>query len=441
MNDSSKSGLRARIINGTFWNLIATVSGQGSTFVIGIMIARILQLKQYGEYTIILSTLLSLAGIVQLSIGQTVTKYVSEYRSVDIHKVGRILSLCLSVSVLSAALGAIILITLAHLISTYVLKSPHLYSALIMGSGFLFFSVINGYQMGALAGLEGYRSLAKAGIASAVVTMIFVTAGAFFYDLEGAVIGLSLSAILRFVFHFIWLRLEIFKHGISLIYFKWKSEIRILLHFAIPAAAAGFYSIPAIWLANSMLVRQINGYEQMALFGAAFSIRTFVLFIPNVFNTVGLSILNHLKGNNHSGQYRRVFKLNVLVILAMTTTAAAIVGVFGELGLGMFGHKFTAGLSVLWVLLVATIPESLLIGLSQYLQSQEKIWLTLFSINIPRETLLVILAYFLIPKFGALGLAYTYLIIHSVALIIMSAMLFLKFRHDSSYNVKSVIIH
>lgn len=440
MNNSSKSGLRARIINGTFWNLIATVSGQGSTFVIGIIIARMLQLKQYGEYTIILSTLLSLAGIVQLSIGQTVTKYVSEYRSADIHKVGRILSLCLSASILSAGLGTIILIAFAHVISTYVLKAPHLYSALIMGSGFLFFSVINGYQMGALAGLEGYKSLAKAGIVSAIVTIIFVTAGAFFYELEGAVIGLSLSAIMRFILHFIWLHLEITQHKISLVYFKWKSESKILLHFALPAAAAGFYSIPAIWLANSLLVRQINGYEQMALFGAAFSIRTFVLFIPNVFNTVGLSILNHLKGNNESGQYQRVFKLNVLVILAMTTTAAAIVAGFGELGLGMFGHKFTAGLTILWVLLGATIPESLLIGLSQYLQSQEKIWLTLFSINIPRETLLVIVAFFLIPEFGALGLAYSYLIVHSVALIIMCALLFSKFRHASSFNNKSVII-
>jgi O-antigen/teichoic acid export membrane protein len=431
LKGSHENSLRSRIINGTFWNLIATVSGQGSTFVIGIIIARILQLKQYGEYAIILSTLLSLAGIVQLSIGQTVTKYVAEFRSADIDKVGRILSLCLSVSVLTACLGAIILVTSAHIISDYVLKAPHLYSALIMGSGFLFFSVINGYQMGALAGLEGYQSLAKAGIASAVVTIISVTAGAVFYKLDGAILGLSVSALLRFVLHLIWLKIETYKHNIVLVYFKWKRESRIILHFAIPAAAAGFYSIPAIWLANSILVRQIDGYEQMALFGAAFSIRTFVLFIPNVFNTVGLSVLNHLKGNNQAGQYKRVFKLNVLVILAMTTTAVTIVGVFGESGLGLFGHKFTAGLSILWVLLVATIPESLLIGLSQYLQSQEKIWLTLFSINIPRETMLVILAFILIPKFGALGFAYSYLIVHSVALIIMSAMLFIKFRHDS----------
>ena len=93
LKGSHENSLRSRIINGTFWNLIATVSGQGSTFVIGIIIARIVQLKQYGEYAIILSTLLSLAGIVQLSIGQTVTKYVAEFRSVDIDKVGRILSL------------------------------------------------------------------------------------------------------------------------------------------------------------------------------------------------------------------------------------------------------------------------------------------------------------------------------------------------------------
>lgn len=428
MDNSANKTLRSRILNGTFWNFIATISGQGSTFLIGIIIARLLKFNEYGEYAIILSTLLSLAGIVQLSIGQTVTKYTAEFRSVDASKSGKILGLCFAVSIIMACFGAIVLILSAQLISTYALNAPHLSRVLVIGVGFMVFSVINGYQMGVLAGLEEYRPLAKAGIYSAMLAIAFIAFGAWSYNLEGAIAALSLSAFMRFLLHFYWLKRALASHHISLIFHDWSSEKRIILHFALPAAAAGLYSIPAIWLANSILVRQPDGYAQMALFGAAFSLRTFVLFVPNVFNTVGLSILNHLKGNNQVGHYQRVFITNVTVIFLLTTLAVLFVGMLGEFGLAAFGKKFIVALPVLWVLLFATIPESLIMGLSQYLQSQEKIWLVLLSINVPRETLLVVFAYLLIPQYGALGLAYSYLVVYLFALLVLITILAVKYR-------------
>lgn len=438
MKEFSESRLRSRILTGTFWNFVATIAGQGSTFVVGIIVANLLKLNEYGEYAIILSTLLSLAGIVQLSIGQTVTKYVAEYRSTNVDKVGNILGLCFSVSIITALVGSVILILGAPYIAEYVLKAPHLSLPLMIGAGFLLFSVINGYQMGVLAGLEGYQSLAKAGMASAVVAIVSITIGAWQFQLTGAVLALSFSALLRFVFHYLWLRKALLKLNISPSYFQWDKEKNVLYHFAVPAAAAGFYSIPAIWLANSILVRQPNGYEQMALFSAAFSIRTLVLFIPNVFNTVGLSILNHLKGSNNHAHYKRVYGLNVLIIFLLTSLAAIVVGLFGDFSLRIFGNKFALALPVLWALLFSTIPEGLLMGLTQYLQSQEKIWLTLFAINIPRETLLVIMAFFLIPKYGALGLAYTYAIVHTFALFVIVIIIINKIRVNRNLQPSAV---
>ena len=53
--------------------------------------------------------------------------------------------------------------------------------------------------------------------------------------------------------------------------------------------------MPMIWLANSFLVRQPGGYGEMALYSAANNLRILVLFLPNVMNSVGLSVLNNEK--------------------------------------------------------------------------------------------------------------------------------------------------
>ena len=55
-------------------------------------------------------------------------------------------------------------------------------------------------------------------------------------------------------------------------------------------------------------------------------------------------------------------------------------------------------------------------------QSQAKLWLSLFVVALPRDTLIVLAAYTLTPSLGALGLAAAYLIGWTVALCTTSAL-------------------
>jgi O-antigen/teichoic acid export membrane protein len=426
--------VKERLITGTALNFLATAFNQGSTLVVNILVARILMKEGFGEYTMVQSTLLTLATLGQLATGYTAAKYVAEYRSVAPQRAGRIMGLCAIVSAAMACVATIILVLIAPWLATSVLKAPHLSVALMIGSGFVFFSAINGYQTGALSGLEAYGGLAKAGVISGIMTMTAISLGAWTGGLNGTLVGLSISAVLRCLIHGWWLRLEGKAQGIVPQYRgSLGQEKAIITRFALPAAIAGYYSMPMFWLANSFLVRQPGGYGEMALYSAANNLRLLVLFIPNVMNSVGLSILNNEKASGDTASYHRLFRSNVTYIFLVSLGAVILVGIFGRSILQLFGKDFRAGYNLLWLLLASTIFEGLSIALYQYVQSRAKIWLSFFSISVPRDAFLVVAAYYLVQSYGGAGLAIAYLGTTILGLIFhfsLVAMLYRKERKE-----------
>ncbi|MFH1931812.1 MAG: oligosaccharide flippase family protein [Pseudomonadota bacterium] len=424
--------LRDRLIKGTALNLIAVAFNQGSTLIVNIIVARILMKQTFGEYAMVQSTLLTVAVLSQLATGYTALKYIAEFRSSDPERAGRIMGLCALVSALMAGVGTLLLIAMAPWLAGVILKAPHLAVALMIGSGFLFFSAINGYQTGALCGLEAYGSLAKAGVASGIVAMAVISLGAWWGGLNGTLIGLSISAFVRCAIHNRWLRLESRVQGIKPQYRgRLSQEKAIIFKFALPAAIAGYYSMPMVWLANAFLVRQPGGYGEMALYSAANNLRILVMFLPGVMNSVGLSVLNNEKAKGDVSHYNRVFRSNVLYIFLVSLGGVLVMGIFGRQILQIFGKDFAVGHFLLWLLLVASIFESLSTALYQYVQSQAKIWLSIFSINLPREAFLVVAAYYLVQSYGGAGLAAAYLgstILGLVFHLFLVAMLYEKNR-------------
>jgi O-antigen/teichoic acid export membrane protein len=417
--------LRDRLIKGTALNLIAVAFNQGSTLIVNIIVARILLKQGFGEYAMVQSTLLTVAILSQLATGYTASKYIAEYRSSDPERAGRIMGLCALVSVLMAGVGALLLIAMAPWLAGTMLKAPHLAFALMIGSGFLFFSSINGYQTGALSGLEAYGSLAKAGVASGIVAVAAISLGAWWGGLNGTLIGLSISALVRCAIHNRWLRFANRVQGINPKYRgSFSQEKAVIRNFALPAAIAGYYSMPMIWLANSFLVRQPGGYGEMGLYASSSSVRMLVLFIPQVINNVSLSILNNIKGIGDVQRYKRVYRSNVFVVFLVTLTGGLVIGFFGDTILGIFGKDFSGGKTILQVLMISTVFEGVAVSLYQHLQAHGKIWSSFFLINIPREAVFVCLAFTLVPVRGAVGLSMAYTLCWLLAFLVICILVY-----------------
>jgi O-antigen/teichoic acid export membrane protein len=426
--------LRDRLIKGTALNLIAVAFNQGSTLIVNIIVARILMKQTFGEYAMVQRTLLTVAVLSQLATGYTALKYIAEFRSSDPERAGRIMGLCTLVSVLMAGVGTLLLIAMAPWLAGVILKAPHLAIALMIGSGFLFFSAINGYQTGALSGLEAYGGLAKAGVASGIVAVAAISLGAWWGGLNGTLMGLSISALVRCAIHNRWLWHESRKQGITPQYRgSLSQEKAVIIKFVLPAAIAQCYSGPMIWLANSFLVRQPGGYGEMALYSAAYNLRILVLFLPSVMHSVGLSVLNNEKAKGDITHYHRVFRSNVLYIFLVSLGGVIVIGIFGRPILQLFGKDFGAGHFLLWLLLISSVFDALTIALYQYILTKGKIWLQFIGIVVPRETFLVMAAYYLVQFYGGVGLAAAYLGSTFLGLIFHLSLVAMLYKRSATY--------
>ena len=402
------SGMRGRFVSGAAWNLLASVCNQGSTLLANVLVARLIGRQLFGEFTMLQSTLLTFASLAQVSTGLTATRYVAEFRTSDPARAGRIVGLCEQLTTFMSMIGAVALLAASPWLSTTMLKAPQLALGLALGLGYLVFSALNGYQIGTLIGLEGYRSLTYAGILSGTLALVCICLSTSLWGLNGAMAGLSISACLRCLFHRHWMRTELRRHGLVVQTRGAWQEYRIITSFAVPAILASYFSLPAIWYANSVLARQPDGYPQMALYGAGTSIRLLVLFIPGVINSVAMSLLSNTRGRSEAHRYDRLLRSSVLVALLSALCGIVLLGSASGLILHLFGKDFHVGQPVVWMLLLSTIPESLANALFQDIFTRGRLWLAVATVNIPRETTFVLLASLWVPHAGAMGLARAY---------------------------------
>lgn len=399
------------------WNLVATVFTQGGTFVLNLILANLWGLRAFGQYAIVQSTLTTLTSIANSTTGTSATKYVAELRTADPLRTGRILGLCGVVATAMALFAAGTMAIGSETIADKVLHEPSLSLVLAIASAVVFFNIMSTFFSGALAGLESYSALGRAGMVTGILYVSISALAGWTWGLKGAVIGLAVSACIQWCILYWALNREAVRHGIRVTPREGAREISVFFRFVTPAALNSLAAFPAIWLANTFLVRQEHGYQQLALFAAATSFRTLVMFVPAIVNNVSMSLLNNQLGAADERRYRRMFWTNLAVNAGLVTVGAATVMALGRWLLQMFGDDFTEGYQVLVVLMLATLPETLAIATTQIVQSRERMWPSFWGIVLPSYSSLVVLAYVLTPVHGARGLAWSHVAAMTVALV------------------------
>ena len=398
-----------RLIHGASWNLVAVSFSQGVTFATNVLIARSLGREAFGQYAVVQGMLVTAIGVLQTSMGGTAAKYVAELRNSRPELAGAIIRLCGMLTLVMSCLGGLLMAGGAQWIATAVYRAPQLVFGFYAGSVFLLFSTLNGFQMGVLSGLESYRSLGFASATSGLASLLVLIVAVWKFGLPGAFIALGAGALIRWSLHALSLRSALKKSKLLLKKVPLATAFPTVLRFAVPSTLIGYVSLPALWAPVALLARQSGGFGQMGSYAAATNIRLLVLFLPQVLNTVGISILNNHR-HGAPAAYRLVHRSNIFVMAAANLAMAFVVLLTSRTVLSIFGKDFTGDSAVVWILLASTVPECISIGLHQHLQTQEQMWRVLLWISLPRETLVLVAAFLLVPSHGARGLAFAYLL-------------------------------
>lgn len=402
-----RGSLRARVALGAFWSLVGAALSRGFLLAASVVCARLLGAGGFGALGMIQSTVGMFGVFAGLGLGLTATKYVAEFRQSDPERAGRILGLSAAVAFLAGAVMAAMLVFAAPILSRTILAAPRLRGPLALGAGLVFFGAINGAQTGALAGFEAFSPIARVNLWSGLLSFPLIVLGVWRGGLAGAIAGMIAALAVNWLLNHRALARQCQRAGVPRTLAGCTRECPILHQFSLPALLASIVVAPALWLSSALLARQAHGYAQLGLYTAADKWRLLILFVPTSISTTTLPVLSNLYGEGDGRGFRGVFRTNLLLNAGLALLAALVVALLATPILAIYGPAFRVGRSVLIVLAFAALPVALNTVLGQPLVAARRMWWR-FAFDLLLVASLLGLAWALVPRWGALGLATAY---------------------------------
>lgn len=397
--------VRFRYAVGVFWSIAASIAAQGSTLLCGLIVSNSLGKVAFGSYSLIQTTIVTIAGAAALATGITSTRFVAEFREGQPGSAGRVIAICLAVSAVSGLLGALGVCLASERLDLLLSVEHRALNLFLLAGASLGFAVVLVPIAGSLIGLEAYSDLARLRLVAAVGSVSAVTAGVHWLGLGGAVGGVLIANTIGLIFGFYVLRRVVLRAHIPLSLVDARREQRLVANFALPSAASGLATLPTYWVGNAVLAKSLAGPDELAYFAAANGARSLVLFLPSIVNGVAGAILQSKLGVLDRGTYNRLFGANLALTLAITILCAGVLIAVPSLWLGMYGEDYGNGASSLRLLMCAAIFETICVSVFHRIQSEKAMWTSLFYIVLPREALFLSFSLGIVPKFGAFGLS------------------------------------
>jgi len=399
--------IRARFASGAFWSLFGALGSRAPTLVGAIVAARMLGTTSFGILGIVQNTVLVFGTFAGLGLGLTATKYVAEYRMTAPERAGQYIGLSLVMTYAAGFAMALFFIVLAPWLATNMLAAPNLASDLQVATGLLFFGAVNGTQIGILTGFEAFKMVARVNVVRAILTLVLLIGGIKVGGVFGGVLGLVVAEAAGSFVGYKAIGHETRRLGIRPQYRNLKAELPVLWTFSLPALLSSMATLPAIWIANVLLVRQPDGYAAMGLYTAANKWSLLILFVPMSVANIVLPMLANLRGAGNTHAFQRVFHANVLVSVGFTLIPAALVAIFSVPIMALYGKDYREGAVILAILAFTTIPTALNTVLGQVIVSTDSIWWR-FWFDVLLAAILFGCAWLLIPRWGAAGMAVAY---------------------------------
>lgn len=369
-----------------------------------ILVAHILGKTSYGEYSIIRTTIFMFLALATLGIGATTTKYISQYRNLDLQKAYNIYIVGSTFSVIFGLIVSLLIVVCANWIAVTQLNAASLTISIKYGAILLFFCTINGVQQGSLAGFEDFKIIARNSFITSIIEVIFICGMAYFWGINGALIGSALGYVAFTAMNHISIK----KHfGDSLngdIKKITKEDISVIWVFGVPSALCNLLVIVSLWMSRTYLIRETN-FGEIAVYNAADQVKTFILFIPSALSTIILPILTNIKHTSKTkSAYVKVLKYNIGVNVAVASMLVLIVSICAKPILHLWGSDFN-DTKTLIILSLSAIFSSFATVVGQAIASQGKMWIG-FICNLIWATMVILLSrWFIGLGYGSTGLA------------------------------------
>jgi O-antigen/teichoic acid export membrane protein len=408
-----------RFAYGAVWNTLATAASRVLMLLAMIYAARVLGRELTGRLGAVQNTMGMFGVFAGCGLGIAATKFVAEFRRTDPARAGRIIAWTQMSAALLGGLFAFGCMVLSPWLSAHVLAEPRLALPLQSAAALVFCNTLQGVQTGALIGFEAFRAVAVVNAIGGLCTIALVTIGTSYAGLDGAVLGLVLTAAIQAIVGQIAIRTVARSEATPLVFHAAWKETGMLVRFSLPVAAAALTVIPTEWAVTAMLTNQPGGYAELGLYSAAGQWFNALLLMPMI---VGQAVLPMLSERWSHGDRRGFVRL---LFLAMASNAAVVfpLVVAGWFGSGwlmtQMGAEFADGTGVLCILLTTTLVMALVAPVGNSLQASGRSGISLM-LNLAWAVTYFTLAWWFVSS-GAEGIAWARLLAYCAHLVWVSA--------------------
>ncbi len=408
------------------WNGTASVIGQGVTLLVTVLLSNRLGPTEYARYAIAVGTTLTLSAVAQSGLAFTATNFVARLLKLDPASAAAVARFCIRAALIAGLVFSAGLIMLAVPVARDIYQDASLVPIFVIAAAAIPFAALTAVQSGVAIGLQRFRIQTVAATVFAISLLAFTSAGVTLAGSIGAAVGYAIATALRAGY----LQLTLVTLKAQAAGSRTSSDIaREIFPFALPAAIAGLTLTPAVWGTNALLAGR-HGLHDLGVFSAALTLKTLIAFVPMQLGTVFLPQYVARRMEDGAGARRQLI-LAVLAVASFSAALAVLFGVFGDIAMTAFGAGFAQGADVLRWLMLSVVFECTATLWSYRLAAERRMWASVLGFTIPKDMILVIAAFILVPAHGAEGLAIAHLASWIYAMLALAVMALLHEKSDS----------
>jgi len=384
-----------------------SATSQGLRALAFLLAARILGPVGFGQLNFLYATVNTLGMVAGLGSGLVVTRQLSEWRHSQPARAANLLALGTQISLLSAGVAAIVLWSAAGQLSERVFRDPGLMGEVQLAGGLVLLQAWLAAGAAALTGFEQFRWLAILQGLHGLLLVVGIWLGASLGGVSGALAGMAVGTGTAALAQHCYLVEVCRRSGIRIPWRESRLERGLIRRFWTPAWIGSTLNLPVNWLAAALLAWQPGGYGQLGVFAAANQWRGLLLFLPGVVERSSLPILSRLCGHGRWSEYLDASRLQRWVAGLPAVLAGAAVVVLAPWLMSWYGVGFASQWPVLVAMVVAGVFGALASPVGTGLISAGRLW-TATSLSALWAAVLLVSAWQLAPRAGALGLATAY---------------------------------
>ena len=337
----------SRLARDSFWAVFGNGLGYGLLLLAGIVIARFLGRDVYGEYGLVKTTMIYIAGFATLGLGISSTKYIANALHADRSHVRSLARDAVSITLVFSTMLAAGLAAVANPLAAFLGESG-LVGAFRALAVIIVFKALNTTQNGVLAGFGDFREIARNSVASGALMLVACVPLTYFFGLTGAFISLAASQGCNALLNYLSIR----KRTASLTDQQSGSHKRELIAFSFPIALQELNYTICSW-GGIILLTKLSSVGQVAIYTTSLQWNGVITFIPGLLNNVILSHLSGSQGNN--SVHRHTLKTMLGVNFLSTVIPFVFVLLLSGVITSFYGATFKELRPVLCITTSATI--------------------------------------------------------------------------------------